>query len=107
MTTRQRMRAAGAALAAWVLLGPLPAAAEEHWPAKPVTLLVGFAPGGGTDLIARQVAPRLSELLKQPVIVENRAGASGTIATAAAARARPDGYTLPVSYTHLTLPTKA
>jgi len=88
------MRAAGAALAAWVLLGPLPAAAEEHWPAKPVTLLVGFAPGGGTDLIARQVAPRLSELLKQPVIVENRAGASGTIATAAAARARPDGYTL-------------
>ncbi len=94
MTTRQRMRAAGAALAAWVLLGLLPAAAEEHWPAKPVTLLVGFAPGGGTDLIARQVAPRLSELLKQPVIVENRAGASGTIATAAAARARPDGYTL-------------
>jgi tripartite-type tricarboxylate transporter receptor subunit TctC len=88
------MRAAGAALAAWVLLGLLPAAAEEHWPAKPVTLLVGFAPGGGTDLIARQVAPRLSELLKQPVIVENRAGASGTIATAAAARARPDGYTL-------------
>jgi len=94
MTTRQRMRAACAALAAWALLGPLPAAAEEHWPAKPVTLLVGFAPGGGTDLIARQVAPRLSELLKQPVIVENRAGASGTIATAAAARARPDGYTL-------------
>ncbi|WP_398498308.1 Bug family tripartite tricarboxylate transporter substrate binding protein [Variovorax sp.] len=94
MTTRQRMRAAGAALAAWALLGPLPAAAQEHWPAKPVTLLVGFAPGGGTDLIARQVAPRLSELLKQPVIVENRAGASGTIATAAAARARPDGYTL-------------
>ncbi|WP_431510715.1 tripartite tricarboxylate transporter substrate binding protein [Variovorax sp. DAIF25] len=94
MTTRQRMRAAGAALAAWALLGLLPAAAEEHWPAKPVTLLVGFAPGGGTDLIARQVAPRLSELLKQPVIVENRAGASGTIATAAAARARPDGYTL-------------
>jgi tripartite-type tricarboxylate transporter receptor subunit TctC len=88
------MRAAGAALAAWALLGPLPAAAQEHWPAKPVTLLVGFAPGGGTDLIARQVAPRLSELLKQPVIVENRAGASGTIATAAAARARPDGYTL-------------
>lgn len=94
MTTRQRMRAACAALAAWALLGLLPAAAEEHWPAKPVTLLVGFAPGGGTDLIARQVAPRLSELLKQPVIVENRAGASGTIATAAAARARPDGYTL-------------
>ena len=94
MTTRQRMRAACAALAAWALLGPLPAAAQEHWPAKPVTLLVGFAPGGGTDLIARQVAPRLSELLKQPVIVENRAGASGTIATAAAARARPDGYTL-------------
>lgn len=70
------------------------AAAQEAYPTRPITILVGFAPGGGTDLIARQLAPKLGELLKQPVIVENRAGASGTIAAAAAAKANPDGYTL-------------
>ncbi len=70
------------------------AAAQDAYPSKPITILVGFAPGGGTDLIARQIAPRLSELLRQPVIVENRAGASGAIAASAAAKARADGYTL-------------
>lgn len=95
MTTRLRALDTCAALAAWALLClPAPAMAQDAWPAKPITLLVGFAPGGGTDLIARQIAPRLSELLKQPVIVENRAGASGTIAAATAAKAKPDGYTL-------------
>lgn len=95
MTIRPRPSNYCAALAAWaVLLICAPAMAQDQWPAKPITLLVGFAPGGGTDLIARQIAPRLSELLKQPVIIENRAGASGTIAAAAVARAKPDGYTL-------------
>jgi tripartite-type tricarboxylate transporter receptor subunit TctC len=70
------------------------ASAQDAYPSKPITILVGFAPGGGTDLIARQIAPRLSELLRQPVIVENRAGASGAIAASAAAKARADGYTL-------------
>jgi tripartite-type tricarboxylate transporter receptor subunit TctC len=89
------LRAAGLGLAAWVgLVAPAQVLAEEGWPARPITLLVGFAPGGGTDLIARHIAPRLAELLKQPVVIENRAGASGTIATAAVAKARPDGYTL-------------
>lgn len=69
-------------------------AADEAYPIKPVNLIVGFAPGGGTDLIARQIAPRLSELLKQPVVVENRAGASGTIAAGVVAKAKADGYTL-------------
>ncbi|MES2187518.1 MAG: tripartite tricarboxylate transporter substrate binding protein [Pseudomonadota bacterium] len=68
--------------------------AQEAFPSKPVTLLVGFPPGGGTDLIGRQLAPRLSELLHQPVVLDNRAGASGTIAAGAVAKARPDGYTL-------------
>ncbi len=68
--------------------------AQEAFPSKPITVLVGFAPGGGTDVIARQLGPRLSELLKQPVLVENRAGASGTIAAQAVTKAKPDGYTL-------------
>ncbi|MBO9688570.1 MAG: tripartite tricarboxylate transporter substrate binding protein [Mitsuaria chitosanitabida] len=68
--------------------------APTDWPTRPISLLVGFAPGGGTDLIARQIAPRLSQLLGQSVVIENRAGGSGTIATGQAARARPDGYTL-------------
>jgi tripartite-type tricarboxylate transporter receptor subunit TctC len=82
-------------LAAWIgLVAPGQVFAQQAWPEKPITLLVGFSPGGGTDLIARHIAPRLAELLKQPVVIENRAGASGTIAAAAAAKARPDGYTL-------------
>ena len=87
-------RRAALALALAAGLAPFAAGAEEAYPAKPVTLLVGFAPGGGTDLIARQIGPKLSELLKQPVVIENRAGASGTIAAQAVAKARPDGYTL-------------
>jgi len=59
-----------------------------------VKIIVAFPPGGGTDIVARLLAPRLSEVWGQPVIVENRAGASGTIGTEAAARAEPDGYTL-------------
>ncbi|MDW5442900.1 tripartite tricarboxylate transporter substrate binding protein [Polaromonas sp. SM01] len=95
MNKRRSVLAVGMKLGVWVALAlPLLASAQESWPTKPITLLVGFAPGGGTDLIARQIAPRLSELLKQPVVIENRAGASGAIAAAVAAKARPDGYTL-------------
>lgn len=68
--------------------------AQETYPARPITMLVGFAPGGGTDIVVRMLSPRLQEELGQPVTVENRPGASGTLAAAAAARSRPDGYTL-------------
>ena len=88
MTTLKTLFAATLAFAA------IAASAQEAYPSKPITLLVGFSPGGGTDLIARVIAPKLSELLKQPVVVENRAGASGTIAANAAAKAKTDGYTL-------------
>ena len=70
------------------------AAAQESFPNRPIRLLVGFAPGGSTDASARVLAHRLGALLGQPVVVENRAGAGGHIATLAVAGAQPDGYTL-------------
>jgi tripartite-type tricarboxylate transporter receptor subunit TctC len=68
--------------------------AADAYPTKPIRLLVGFAPGGANDLVARAVATRLSPRLGQQVVVENRAGAGGNIATELAARAAPDGYTM-------------
>ena len=76
------------------LVAPGRALAQEAYPVRPISMLVGFAPGGGTDIVSRMLAPRLQEELGQPVTVENRPGASGTLAAAAAARSRPDGYTL-------------
>jgi tripartite-type tricarboxylate transporter receptor subunit TctC len=83
------------ALAAAPALAPLPAGAQDAtFPSRPVRILLAFAPGGGTDLIARTLAAPMQGILGQPVVVENRPGAGGNIATEAAASARPDGYTL-------------
>jgi tripartite-type tricarboxylate transporter receptor subunit TctC len=70
------------------------AAFAQAYPNKRITLIVPFPPGGPTDTVSRIVGQKLSERLKQPVIVENRAGASGAIAAAAVAKSAPDGYTL-------------
>ena len=80
------------ALAACALAVNSPASAQE-WPSKPVRVLVGSAPGGGTDAMARAVADRLGPLLKQPVVVENRPGASNTLAADATAKSS-DGHTM-------------
>ena len=78
-------------IAAALAVLPL-AAAAQNFPSRPVTLTVGFAPGGGTDTAARIVAKKLTENIGQPVVVENKAGAGGNIAAEDIANAPPDGY---------------
>ena len=90
ITRRGALRGAAAGAAALAL----PALAQSDYPNRPIKLLVPFAPGGGTDVTARMVADRLRVELGQPVVVDNRPGATGTIGTLAAKNSSPDGYTL-------------
>jgi tripartite-type tricarboxylate transporter receptor subunit TctC len=75
-----------------------PATAQDY-PVRPITLVVPFPPGGGNDALARAAAERMSRTLGQQVVVENRGGAGGTVATRAVAKAPPDGYTILLAYT--------
>ena len=75
-------------------LAPWASARAQAWPSKPLRLVVGYAPGGTTDILARLVAPHMATALGQPVVVENRPGAGGNVGTAAVARADADGYSL-------------
>ena len=90
-----RRHVCAAALAA-ALLPSLPSIglAQAAWPAKPVTLVIPFPPGGHTDAIGRMVADHLARRLKQPVVIENRPGVNGSLGTDAVTRAAADGYTL-------------
>ena len=74
-------------------------AGAQSYPVRPVTLVVPFPPGGGNDALARTVAERMSKSLGQQVVVDNRGGAGGTVATRAVAKTAPDGYTILLAYT--------
>src|SRR5688572_15724034 len=84
---------------ALIVLAPLTALAQSDYPNRPIKLIVGFAPGGSTDIIGRIVAQKLGERLGQTIVVENRAGAGGTIGADATAKAPADGYTLTLGTT--------
>src|SRR6516164_10720470 len=84
-----RSRAAAVLLAAAHAIGPVRA---QEWPARALTMVVPFAPGGGTDVLGRIVGRRLSEVLGQQVVIENVGGAGGMVGSARVAKAAPDGY---------------
>jgi tripartite-type tricarboxylate transporter receptor subunit TctC len=91
LTIRRRAVLAGAALL------PLPALAQGEWPTRPVRLVVPFAPGGTTDIVARILAEQLQQRLGQPVVAENRPGAGATLASGQVAQSAPDGHVLVIS----------
>ena len=79
------------------------AQAQDQFPSKPVTILLGYPPGGSTDTTARAIAPVLERIIGQPVVIQNRPGAAALIGTMQVANATPDGYTITVATTQLSL----
>ncbi len=88
--TRRAVLTGAASLA---VAAPLQRAVAQDYPTRNITLVVPFAAGGSTDILARVVAAHLHQAFGQPVVIENRTGASGNLGTATVARAAPDGYT--------------
>src|SRR4051812_18950417 len=96
-TSKMRSGLAALVLAAFTTAMPpvhAAAAADAAYPSRPIRLVLPFPSGGGTDSLARIMAPKLLEVLGQPVVVDNKPGASGNIATDLVAKAEPDGYTV-------------
>ena len=85
------------AFARLVASAPVHAQDVSPYPSRPIRVLVGFQPGGGSDLLARLIGPKLGERLGQSVVIDNRSGAGGTIAMEITAKSQPDGYTLMVA----------
>ncbi len=87
-----------AVIAGLLLVAPFGVAAQsDAYPNKPIRLIVPFPPGGGTDLVSRIIQPPLNAALGQPILIDNRGGAQGTLGTGIAAKANPDGYTLVIA----------
>jgi tripartite-type tricarboxylate transporter receptor subunit TctC len=97
MFKRAFLRLATVAVAAGCSLLSAPAALAQDYPSRPIRVLVSFAPGGLTDTIARALQPQLQESFGQPILIENKPGAGGTVAEALLAKAAPDGYTILLS----------
>ena len=93
-TAQRARRLFGAAMAFSLLALTLAPAAAQEWPSRPIRLIAPFSPGAATDFVSRALAQKLSEQLGQPVVVDNKPGASGTIAVELATKAAPDGYTI-------------
>src|SRR5215470_3566710 len=87
------------ALIAMALFAALGGAAAEDYPSRPVTLVVPFPPGGSTTIVARIVADKMSEVLGQSIVIDNRGGAGGTVGSRAVSKSPPDGYTILLGYT--------
>ncbi|MDP2017390.1 tripartite tricarboxylate transporter substrate binding protein [Hydrogenophaga sp.] len=95
-----------AALTVFALASTLPASAQQAYPNKPIRVIVPFAAGSTTDIIARAITDKMSQSMGQPIVVDNRGGASGTIGQAAVASAAPDGYTIMIhSSSHTVSPS--
>ncbi|MDZ7891949.1 MAG: tripartite tricarboxylate transporter substrate binding protein [Rhodoferax sp.] len=98
--SRRRILGAGSALAAAWALAPAGALAQSKWPAKPVTLVVPFPAGGGTDAFARPMSAQFAKLTGTQLVIDNRGGAGGTLGAGIAAKAAPDGHTLFMGAVH-------
>ena len=96
LNRRNVLRLTGAGLASY----SLGSSAQANWPTKPVTVIVPFPAGGGTDAFARPLSAQFAKLTGKQLIIDNRGGAGGTVGASVAARAAPDGYTLFMGAVH-------
>jgi tripartite-type tricarboxylate transporter receptor subunit TctC len=106
LSNKERRSASAPAFAAIVLLAAIATASlatAADYPARPITLIVPYPPGGGNDVIARLVAGKMSAALGEPIVIENRGGAGSTIGTRDAARSAPDGYTMLIATSSLAI----
>jgi tripartite-type tricarboxylate transporter receptor subunit TctC len=97
------MKLAATLLAFALAVFALPAALAQNFPDRPIRFVVPFPPGGGNDILARQLAPKMAESLGQPVVIDNRPGAGGNIGTELVAKAAPDGYTIVIASNQVTM----